>query len=231
MSGNTFSYNTNAEYIEAVKALFESLGIELTDKECVLPLTELLKLKSVKSYDYRRKIRKHIGQSPLSLPGGNVILYCKTPNNSIAILVQNRNDFTEGKYSFCGGAQEIYEYNNMLAMESTLLTVYREVWEETDISINHIKLVPYFNYSSYIEYQNGDQVLAPSNFYIAELPYLELFAMSKAESDEEWSHMTHSLINTSTINQEFIDGFAPNHRPALIRFLNEFVWKKNITLD
>ena len=223
---NNFSNNINLDYLECVKYLFSNLGIELTDEECVIPLTQLLQLKSVEVYNYRKEIRQYIGKSPLLHCGANCILYCKMPNNNIGILIQNRNDLTEGKYSFCGGGQEIYVYKDKYSLESTLLTAYREVKEETGFCIKHIPLTLYFDNSSFIEYQDGNKVLASSNFYIGQVPYLELVEMSqrtcKEEYNEEVFQMTHSLINISSINEQFILDFAPNHRPALIKFLNEF---------
>lgn len=227
MLEKNFSNKVNLDYIECVKSLFSNLGIELSEQEATLELSQLLKLKSVKVYNYRKEIRKYIGQTPLLHCGANCILYCKKPNGDIAILVQNRNDLTEGKYSFCGGGQEIYIYKDNYALESTLLTAYREVKEETGFSINHINLILYFDYSSFIQYQDGNKILASSNFYIAEVPYLELLEMShttcKEEYNDELYHMTHSLVNISNINEQFIADFAPNHRPALIKFLREFI--------
>ena len=222
----SFSNNIQLGYIESIKYLFSNLGIDVSLEECSLPLTELLKLKSVSIYDYRIEIRKLIGTSPLLSCGANCILYCITPNNSIAILIQNRSDLREGKYCFCGGGQEIYVYKDKLSLEPTTLTAYREIEEETGYSLKHIDLIPYFDYSSTIEYQTGDIVLASSNFYIAKVPYLELLEMSQRTCKEQYNenvfNMTHSLIDISNISKEFIHDFAPNHRPALIKFLREF---------
>lgn len=217
-----FSNKSDYGYPESVKSLFHELGIELEEEECYLPLVKLLSEKEVTDYNYRIEMRNKIGHAPLVLPGGNVIAYCYLPNGSIAILVQNRKDVTEGKYAFCGGAQQIFKKGNKLAMESALLAAYREILEETSVSVNNIVLLPFFDYSSYIEYQNGDQVLAPSSFFIVELSYEHLLKMSKNECDEEWTHMTHSLVKIEDIDQEFINNFTSNHRQALIKFLNEF---------
>ncbi len=221
MSEKTFS-NNNYGYIEAVKALFYELGIELSSQDCKYTFADLLAKYGVCEYSYRNEMRKFIGHAPLVLPGGNVIAYCKLPEGSIAILVQNRKDVTEGKHSFCGGAQQCFKYGSKFAMESALLTAYREILEETQVSVCNIVLQTFFDYSSFIEYMNGDQVLAPSNFYTAELPYETLLKMSKNECDEEWTHMTHSLIKVNDIDEKFIKEFFPNHRKALSKFVNQF---------
>ncbi len=222
MAKESFSCNETYSYSEAVTLLFQNLEINISKKEATYSFNELMNLKGISEYNYCNETRKFKGSIPLIIPGANVIAYCNLPNEDIAILVQNRKDINNGKYSFCGGAQQVFKSNSKFALEPPMLTAYRELYEETGLSIVNINLKYFFTDTSYIEYSNGDKVLAPSTFYLAKVPYQKLLKMSKHKCREEWTQMTHSLIKIQDINNEFIGNFCLNHRKALLEFLQSF---------
>ena len=94
--------------------------------------------------DYVRELRKLIGSRPIMLCGAGVIVI----NSRGEILLQHRID--NSLWGFPGGAVELGE--------TVEQTAAREVFEETGIEVEKLKLLGvYSGQDTYYKYPNGDK--------------------------------------------------------------------------
>ncbi len=97
--------------------------------------------------DYVKSIRKSLGNAPLILTGGRVILQ----NKHKEILLHKRTDFKD-TWSLPGGIAELGE-----SIDQTIL---REVKEETGLVMTDFQPIGFSSNPTYesFEYPNGDKV-------------------------------------------------------------------------
>ncbi|ULG71985.1 NUDIX hydrolase [Macrococcus brunensis] len=95
--------------------------------------------------DYVKYLREMVGNQPIILPGASVVIF----NEKNQVLLQLRKD--NNLWGLPGGAMNL--------SESFEDTAKREVYEETGLTINDLKLLNIFSGASlhYI-YPNGDEV-------------------------------------------------------------------------
>ena len=102
---------------------------------------------------YYEDLRKHIGSSPLILPGSVVIM----TNEKDEILLQHRRD---GGWGLPGGLMELGE--------SFEETAKREVKEETGLDIDDLtQLHVYSGADHYLQAPNGDEMYCVTAVYTA----------------------------------------------------------------
>lgn len=105
---------------------------------------------------YVQEIRALIGQRPFILAGATVIVR----DAAGRILMQQRSD--NGVWALVGGAMEMGE-----TLEET---ARREVWEETGVRIDQVRLLTLLSGPEFFHtYPNGDQVYNVSAVFTAEV--------------------------------------------------------------
>lgn len=94
---------------------------------------------------YIEDLRKLIGNKCIILNGSIVVIR----NESDEILLQQRT-YPKGKWNFPGGLMELGE--------STIETAKREVFEETNLVVDNLKLIGVYSGKDYLcSAENGDQ--------------------------------------------------------------------------
>lgn len=205
-----------SEFYSEVKSFMMELGFTEKDYEEFVEAkttdyVQFLYEKGAGQLMYRQNLRAipEIGHRGLILPGGNVIIITKLPDGAKAILVQKRDN---GEIGFSGGAIEEWGYYKT-AIESPLLTAYREFFEEVGIQLEY-ELEFYTQTTSTIIYPNEDKAYGLSLFYRVNLPYelVEKFAEGGSEEGK-------MLL----IKIEDIDKYKlfDNHKPVFEKLKSE----------
>ncbi|MFS1513778.1 NUDIX domain-containing protein [Chengkuizengella sp. SCS-71B] len=102
--------------------------------------------------NYVSELRKEIGTKPLILTGAVVVIL----NNEDQVLLQQRST---GGWGLPGGLSELGE-----SLEQTAI---REVYEETGLTVNQLKLLNVFSGNDYyIKLKNGDEFYSTTAVYI-----------------------------------------------------------------
>ncbi|QWI73097.1 NUDIX hydrolase (plasmid) [Bacillus mycoides] len=136
---------------------------------------------------YVQELRKVVGHRPLILPGAIVLLTDK--NNRI--LLQKRRE-PEGPWGIPGGLMELGE-----SLEST---VKRELFEETNLWVDHLSLVGVFSGEAfYRKLPNGDQFYSVTVVYKSQ-DFKGDLKISDEESIElrffEYNNVPKNIINS-----------------------------------
>ena len=94
--------------------------------------------------EYYKYLRQYVGNKPIILPGSVVIIL----NNKNEVLLQKRHD---GSWGLPGGLMDLGESFEEVAI--------REIFEETGLEVENLKLVNVFSGSEYyLKVPNGDEL-------------------------------------------------------------------------
>ena len=94
--------------------------------------------------EYYKYLRQYVGHKPIILPGSVVIIL----NDKNEVLLQKRHD---GSWGLPGGLMDLGESFEEVAI--------REVFEETGLEVENLKLVNVFSGSEYyLKVPNGDEL-------------------------------------------------------------------------
>lgn len=150
--------------------------------------------------DYVKDMRKLIGNKALLLCGTSAIIF----NSSNKILMVHRTD--NNSWCFPGGTVELGE--------NTETTVRREVYEETRLTIDNLKLFNVFSGEDlhYI-YPNGDEV------YIVDVVYTGICSSNNIVLDDE-----NQIYRFFDID-EIPENISPPVKPVVDYF--KAWWKNN----
>lgn len=101
--------------------------------------------------EYYKYLRQYVGHRPIILPGAVVIIL----NDQKEVLLQKRRD---GDWGLPGGLMDLGESFEEVAK--------REVYEETGLTVNHLKLLDIFSGSDYyLKVDNGDELYSVTAVY------------------------------------------------------------------
>lgn len=101
--------------------------------------------------EYYKYLRQYVGHRPVILPGSVVIIL----NERNEVLLQKRHD---GWWGLPGGLMDLGE--------SFEETAKREVFEETGLEVENLKLLNVFSGSKYyLKIQNGDELYSATALY------------------------------------------------------------------
>ncbi|MGC6587011.1 NUDIX hydrolase [Paenibacillus sp. Dod16] len=146
---------------------------------------------------YVEELRAVVGKRPLIFVGSVVIL----KNKSNQILLQKRK-YPVGSWAIPGGLMELGE--------SAEETAKREIKEETNLSIDNLKLINvYSGQDHYIKQPNGDEFYVVVIAFYAEHFEGELL-VNRSES------LDFEFINFN----EIPDNLAKSHKPIIKDFLS-----------
>jgi ADP-ribose pyrophosphatase YjhB (NUDIX family) len=146
---------------------------------------------------YVEELRAVVGTRPLIFVGSVVIL----KNKSNQILLQKRK-YPVGSWAIPGGLMELGE--------SAEETAKREIKEETNLSIDNLKLINvYSGQDHYIKQPNGDEFYVVVIAFYAEHFEGELL-VNRSES------LDFEFINLN----EIPDNLAKSHKPIIKDFLS-----------
>ncbi|MBY0160184.1 NUDIX hydrolase [Paenibacillus glucanolyticus] len=151
---------------------------------------------------YVEELRAVVGTRPLIFVGSVVII----KNECNQILLQKRK-YPVGSWAIPGGLMELGE--------SIEETAKREIKEETNLSIDNLKLINvYSGQDHYIKQPNGDEFYVVVNAFFAEYFEGELI-VNRSESLE------FEFIDLN----EIPDSLAKSHKPIIRDFINSFILK------
>lgn len=101
--------------------------------------------------EYYKYLRQYVGHRPIILPGSVVIIL----NEQNEVLLQKRHD---GYWGLPGGLMDLGESFEEVAK--------REVFEETGLVVENLKLLNVFSGSEYyLKVQNGDELYSVTAVY------------------------------------------------------------------
>lgn len=101
--------------------------------------------------EYFKYLRKYVGHRPIILPGATVIMI----NENDEVLLQNRRD---GYWGLPGGLMDLGESFEEVAK--------REVFEETGLVVENLKLLNVYSGSEYyLKVPNGDELYSATAVY------------------------------------------------------------------
>ncbi len=169
LSGYTEDKKTGAIIVHAINAVY------LDGKYYSLETG-----KELKFGNYVKSVRKHVGTIPLQLPGTAVIVYKKTSDNNIQVLLQLRKDF--GKWGLPGGGIELGESYEDCAVN--------ELLQETSYLANKSKLELFDVYAGpkhVTRYPSGDITFHTTVAYL--ISKEDCLKLSQSYDNEE----THTI--------------------------------------
>ncbi|MET3698906.1 ADP-ribose pyrophosphatase YjhB (NUDIX family) [Bacillus oleivorans] len=151
---------------------------------------------------YVEDLRKLVGHRPLILVGSAVVLV----DSQGRILLQQRK-FPKGKWGLPGGLMELGE--------STEDAARREVYEETGLKVNELKLINVYSGSQLSKAENGDE------FYVVTIAYY-------SENFEGQLHINQqeSLDLQFFYPHEFPEYMVGSHRVMLDEYLAKYYNQK-----
>lgn len=101
--------------------------------------------------EYFKYLRQYVGHKPIILPGSVVIIL----NDQDEILLQERRN---GKWGLPGGLMDLGESFEEVAK--------REVFEETGLTVDHLRLLNVYSGSEYyLKVDNGDELYSATAVY------------------------------------------------------------------
>lgn len=151
---------------------------------------------------YVEELRATVGTRPLIFVGSVVII----KNECNQILLQKRK-YPEGSWAIPGGLMELGE-----TVEET---AKREINEETNLSIDNLKLINvYSGQDHYIKQPNGDEFYVVVIAFYAEHVEGELIVNRSESLDFEFIDLN-----------EIPDNLAKSHKPIIRDFINSFIAK------
>ncbi|WP_096153587.1 NUDIX hydrolase [Bacillus sp. FJAT-45066] len=101
--------------------------------------------------EYYKYLRQYVGQKPIILPGSVVIIL----NEKSEVLLQKRHD---GNWGLPGGLMDLGESFEEVAK--------REVFEETGLVVENLKLLNVYSGSQYyLKVSNGDELYSVTAVY------------------------------------------------------------------
>ncbi len=101
--------------------------------------------------EYFKYLRQYVGHRPIILPGATVIMI----NENDEVLLQNRRD---GYWGLPGGLMDLGESFEEVAK--------REVFEETGLVVENLKLLNVYSGSEYyLQVPNGDELYSATAVY------------------------------------------------------------------
>lgn len=146
---------------------------------------------------YIEDLRKLIGNKCIILNGSIVVIR----NESDEILLQQRT-YPKGKWNFPGGLMELGE--------STIETAKREVFEETNLVVDNLKLIGVYSGKDYLcSAENGDQWYVVTTAYTTNT-YRGIPKINDDESERlEWFSIDdipeYMALSHKTILRDFIN--------------------------
>ncbi|PAE24916.1 NUDIX hydrolase [Bacillus sp. 7894-2] len=127
--------------------------------------------------EYYKYLRQYVGHSPIILPGSVVIIL----NERNEVLLQKRHD---GGWGLPGGLMDLGE--------SFEETAKREVFEETGLAVENLKLLNVFSGSEYyLKVQNGDELYSATALYFTKKVSGELKADYNESVELEYFALTN----------------------------------------
>ncbi|MCM3387836.1 NUDIX hydrolase [Ureibacillus chungkukjangi] len=141
--------------------------------------------------EYYKAIRKYVGNKPLLLPGSVVIIV----NDKKDILLQQRPN---GSWGLPGGLMDLGESYEEVA--------YREVFEETGLTVRDLKLLGVFSGKDYFsKIENGDE------FYSVTAVFLSKNVSGKLRINHESQALTYysPLQLPDNMKSEYIGFITP----------------------
>ncbi|MDL1163413.1 NUDIX hydrolase [Yersinia pestis] len=151
---------------------------------------------------YVEELRALVGTRPLIFVGSVVII----KNNKNQVLLQKRK-YPVGSWAIPGGLMELGE--------SVEETAKREIKEETNLSIDNLKLINvYSGKDNYIKQPNGDEFYVVVNAFYTEHFEGELNVNRSESLDFEFINISH-----------IPDNLAKSHKPIIRDFINDFISK------
>ncbi|WP_445662621.1 NUDIX hydrolase [Cytobacillus sp. FSL H8-0458] len=133
--------------------------------------------RGLRKVEYYKYLRQYVGHRPIILPGSVVIIL----NERNEVLLQKRHD---GSWGLPGGLMDLGE--------SFEETAKREVFEETGLAVENLKLLNVFSGSEYyLKVQNGDELYSVTALYFTK----EVSGELKADNSESVDLRYFALTN------------------------------------
>jgi 8-oxo-dGTP pyrophosphatase MutT (NUDIX family) len=170
------------------------------DRYTLLSETALKIFKDIEGYEmtgYMKSLRKYVGHNPLIQCGASVIIL--DADEKVLMIHRTDNDC----WGFPGGGVELGE-----SVEDTAI---REVFEETGLDIDEIKLFEVFSgKEQYYKYPNGDEV------YNIDIVYTSRSYSGEANTNDESYGFKFFSID------ELPDMISPPVIPVVERFKEKY---------
>lgn len=143
--------------------------------------------------EYYKYLRQHVGHQPVILPGSVVIII----NNQNEILLQEKHD---GHWGLPGGLMDLGESFEDVAK--------REVFEETGLIVENLKLLNVYSGSKYyLKVSNGDELYSATAVYYTK-DFSGDMKIDYSESKDMKYFKTDNLPNKITgTDKVFIDDY------------------------
>lgn len=143
--------------------------------------------------EYYKYLRQYVGQRPIILPGSVVIIL----NDQSEVLLQKRHD---GSWGLPGGLMDLGESFEEVAK--------REVFEETGLVVENLKLLNVFSGSKYyLKVPNGDELYSVTAVYYTKHVSGEM-KIDYSESEKmQYFPMNHLPIELTDEYREFIEQY------------------------
>jgi len=144
---------------------------------------------------YVEELRALIGHKCIILNGSAVIL----KNKDGLILMQQRK-YPYGKWALPGGLMELGE--------STVETAIREVYEETSLTINNLKLLGVYSGKEYLcSAENGDEWYVVTTTYITDNYAGEVVVNDDESITFEWIDPNYLPDDTASTHRIIISDY------------------------
>jgi 8-oxo-dGTP pyrophosphatase MutT (NUDIX family) len=143
--------------------------------------------------EYYKYLRQYVGHRPIILPGSVVIIL----NEQNEVLLQKRHN---GSWGLPGGLMDLGESFEEVAK--------REVFEETGLAVENLKLLNVFSGSEhYLKVSNGDELYSVTAVYYTKDVSGEM-NVDYSESEKMQYHPLNNLPNEITDEYKgFIDQY------------------------
>lgn len=143
--------------------------------------------------EYFKYLRQFVGHKPLILPGSVVIIV----NNNDEILLQQKHN---GNWGLPGGLMDLGESFEDVAK--------REVFEETELVIENLKLLNIYSGTKYfLKLPNGDELYSATAVYYTTDYYGDIKIDYSESKDMQYFSKDKLPIALTSTDKEFIEDF------------------------
>jgi len=144
---------------------------------------------------YVEELRDLIGHKCIILNGSAVIL-----KNKAGLILMQQRKYPYGKWALPGGLMELGE--------STVETAIREVYEETSLTINNLKLLGVYSGKEYLcSAENGDEWYVVTTAYITDNYEGEVVVNDDESITFEWIDPNYLPDDTASTHRIIISDY------------------------